>query len=61
MVWTREMAIEQMKKNNEIAVKRGYNTFPIPEKFTCDDCADKDVCDWAWDLYNTNGDCLATK
>ena len=30
---------------------------------TCEDCphnGDGD-CEWAWDLYNTNGDCLAMK
>jgi len=31
------------------------------ETITCDDCADKDSCEWAYDLYNTDGDCLATK
>jgi hypothetical protein len=28
---------------------------------TCFDCPDKDICDYAWDLYNTDGDCLAEK
>jgi hypothetical protein len=29
--------------------------------FTCANCHDKDICKFAWDLYNTNGDCLANK
>ena len=31
------------------------------EKFTCYDCKNNDICKYAWDLYNTNGDCLASK
>jgi len=35
----------------------------VPEKkeFTCNRCADSGTCEFAWDLYNTNGDCLAMK
>lgn len=29
--------------------------------FTCDDCPAKRVCQFAFDLYNTDGDCLAEK
>ncbi len=29
--------------------------------FTCDDCGGTAVCDWVYDLYNTDGDCLAEK
>ncbi len=32
-----------------------------PDKFTCDECGANDTCDLAWDLYNTDGDCLAEK
>ncbi len=28
---------------------------------TCTKCVDKDTCRSAFDLYNTNGDCLETK
>ena len=28
---------------------------------TCSDCEDKDDCQFAYDHYNTNGDCLAVK
>ena len=28
---------------------------------TCNDCSDKETCIYAFDLYNTNGDCLAEK
>lgn len=29
--------------------------------YTCDDCTDADQCEFAYDSYNTNGDCLALK
>ena len=31
------------------------------ERFTCNKCADKDDCEYAFDEYNTNGDCLKVK
>lgn len=31
------------------------------DKFTCDDCRAQKTCDWAFDPYNTDGDCLAEK
>jgi len=35
---------------------------PIPkEDLTCHTCKDKDICRYAYDHYNTNGDCLAMK
>jgi len=36
---------------------------PVPAKdeFTCNRCTDADTCRLAWDLYNIDGDCLASK
>ena len=31
------------------------------EDTTCFTCPDKETCEWAWDPYNTDGDCLAIK
>ena len=31
------------------------------EKFTCDGCSVTRLCPFAFDAYNTNGDCLAVK
>lgn len=31
------------------------------KKFTCDDCPAKRTCEFAFDTYNTDGDCLAEK
>lgn len=28
---------------------------------TCAECELNDKCEFAWDFYNTNGDCLAEK
>jgi hypothetical protein len=35
--------------------------FRIPDasEFTCFDCSVRDTCEYAWGLYNTNGDCIA--
>lgn len=30
-------------------------------KFTCDDCESRYTCCYVFDLYNTDGDCLANK
>ena len=30
-------------------------------QYTCHECPDEKTCKYAWDLYNTNGDCLAYK
>lgn len=34
---------------------------PAKESMTCFGCHQADTCDYAWDLYNTNCDCLADK
>lgn len=31
------------------------------EHYTCHDCPHRFSCEWAWDEYNTGGDCLAMK
>lgn len=31
------------------------------DEFTCDKCSDRYDCEYAFDMYNTNGDCLANK
>ncbi len=32
-----------------------------PTKYTCDDCPAAATCNYAFDDYNTDGDCLAEK
>lgn len=29
--------------------------------YTCHNCKAQDTCEWAWDHYNTTGDCIAEK
>ncbi len=31
------------------------------EWITCDRCPVREKCEWAYDPYNTDGDCLAVK
>ena len=37
--------------------ERGYDI----DACTCNSCSNKDNCKYAFDLYNTEGDCLASK
>jgi hypothetical protein len=46
-------AVAQMKKDGL--------TVPDKGNMTCNGCPQVGTCDLAWDLYNTNGDCLAMK
>jgi hypothetical protein len=41
---------------SEIILKFNYI-----DKFTCDECPFKTTCEYVFDPYNTNGDCLAEK
>ena len=34
---------------------------PGDQGFTCDTCPEVSRCQWAFDWYNTDGDCLAVK
>ena len=34
---------------------------PSKDEMTCDHCPEADTCPFAWDLYNTDNDCLADK
>lgn len=54
---TREETAKNDKMFLEELKKRGYKF----EDLTCCDCKDKGDCLWSFDLYNTNGDCLANK
>jgi len=31
------------------------------KEYTCFECPDNRLCDYAWDLYNINGECIAKK
>lgn len=59
--WNREIAMRKYQKDYDEARKLGRIPLPMPERFTCDGCDDKDECEFAWDYYNQHGDCLAMK
>jgi hypothetical protein len=50
---------EQLAKirTEMLELGKAYNI----ESFTCDDCGARYRCSLAFDLYNTQGDCLAEK
>ena len=33
----------------------------LAKEFTCYECLDNGICQFAFDCYNTNGDCIAAK
>lgn len=44
------------------AVMREYADLDLEiDAFTCDECPAKNTCEWVFDLYNTDDDCLAEK
>ena len=48
-------------KANIAATERRWQTQLPIEKFTCCNCDIVDKCEFAYDLYNLDGDCLAEK
>jgi hypothetical protein len=62
MVYKREHHIQTTREDFINHWKVYFPDKPLP-RITCDECAsftDGD-CYWAYDLYNTHGDCLAVK
>lgn len=52
----------EKRTEDELAVRRADVALQFDiEKFTCDDCPAKPTCEWAFDPYNTDDDCLAEK
>lgn len=42
-------------------IDENYKEFYADIDFTCFGCTEKLKCKYAWDLYNINNDCLASK
>jgi hypothetical protein len=40
---------------------KGYLDYFNEGRFTCDGCSIENECKYSYDLYNTDGDCLAYK
>lgn len=56
------MKFEEIYTNKAIEELNEMQLYvPSKEEFTCNKCPAADDCAFAWDLYNTNGDCLADK
>lgn len=43
------------------AIRDGYLQAGEEVSFGCDGCPDAVICEFVYDLYNLNGDCLANK
>ncbi len=53
---------EIREKKRKLAVLAApHFTVTEDDVFTCDECGANDNCEYAFDLYNTHGDCLAEK
>ena len=50
----------QLRRKTMIAEYVRENGEP-PKEITCDSCQDPENCPYCYDLYNTDGDCLAMK
>lgn len=51
---------ERVRQMNVDLVQLGHAEVEDSE-VTCADCQHNDWCEYAWDLYNTDGDCLEDK
>lgn len=52
---------EQLDKLRKKMIALSAGTGEQISEFTCDDCDVKERCQFVFDLYNTDGDCLAMK
>jgi len=61
--WKVPRTPEQLKeeRNNSIANAFMGSLTRMTDRFTCDSCPRAPICTLAFDLYNTNGDCLYDK
>lgn len=51
-----------ISKERLLAMNKKYELKYGDEKeYTCCECGANKTCDYAWDLYNINGECIATK
>jgi len=51
-------ASEAKRRALEVIQETGWTGI---ELITCETCRDNDGCEFAFDPYNTNGDCLESK
>lgn len=48
---------KDLNVSNRAVASREYKL----SEYTCSGCPEANICPWAFDLYNTNGDCLGDK
>jgi len=53
-----ELAELKKKAQNDLECREEHMG---DEEFTCNECKDAPCCPYVYDLWNTNGDCLAWK
>lgn len=57
--------MERRHTDAELAELRALSTSHVergpPSEFTCDGCGARYTCEYVFDWYNTDGDCLAEK
>jgi hypothetical protein len=60
--WKTSRSPEQLAEERKASIIDAKKTINLSiDKFTCDDCDRAPICTLAFDLYNTNGDCLYEK
>lgn len=58
---TKEELAAERKRTQDSIRKVYHRAIDVPDSFTCDECGFAPKCTLVFDLYNTNGDCLAEK
>lgn len=58
---TEKVAAEKAQETREALKVIGHLDYPPDVPITCEHCADNDTCEYRFDPYNTNDDCLAEK
>ena len=54
---------EQLKADRDLVIRRNseFVKYDVNQVYTCDNCVLANRCSLAFDIYNTNGDCLLSK
>lgn len=57
------MMDERLNRGTKVLeqLAKKHHHLPTLQEFTCVSCDHERDCEFAWDLYNTGGDCLASK
>lgn len=53
--------IDKEPMPDDIAYVHDDGRMILAKELSCYTCQDNQECEYAWDAYNTNGDCLALK